>query len=306
MWFPIKAENLTDEFELSSSFRKTSLRDTPFTSKVAASDTLGESDNVDQTPRVGSPRQAWNILKLFRRREARSPAGALSKLAGGLRKIRIANRMIAPREVVDHRAFMNCQLSRIDPDAHRIVYVGELTPCCGAVEFLSTAISWAEANPLVTVEIMWFGEGDILGVLQAQPAPSNMNQKFARIPSANRLATAFAQSGLLVVPNLAGVRHSWIAEAMSAGLPVLGSVCDAHVRAFVVHDENGWLFDPRRGQQMATALNAALTATPERLDEMREVARARVRLMHNEPSGEVANRTTRETLTRSLADNATA
>jgi glycosyltransferase involved in cell wall biosynthesis len=214
--------------------------------------------------------------------------------------------MIAPREVVDHRAFMNCQLSRMDPDAHRIVYVGELTPCCGAAEFLSTAISWAEANPLVTVEILWFGEGDILGVLQAQPAPANLNQKFARIPSSNRLATAFAQCGLLVMPNLTDIRQSWIAEAMSAGLPVLGSVCDAQVRALVVQNENGWLFDPRREKQLWTALNAALTATPEQLDKMREVARARIARVHHEPSGEVVNRATREKLTRSLADNAAA
>jgi glycosyltransferase involved in cell wall biosynthesis len=306
MWFPIKAENLTDEFKSSSSSRTTSLRDTPFTSKVAVSDMIGAADESDQMHGAGGPGPARNTLTFFGRRDSRPQTGLFSKLARVLRKIRLTNGMIAQREVVDHRAFLNCQLSRIDPDAHRIVYVGELTPCCGAAEFLSTAISWAEANPLVTVEIMWFGEGDILGVLQAQPAPANLNQKFARIPSSNRLATAFAQCGLLVVPNLTEVGQSWIAEALAAGLPVLGSVCDAGVRALVVQNENGWLFDPRGKKQMLTALNAALTTPPERLDQMREVARARVGLLQNEPSGEFVNRTGREKLTRPLADNAPA
>jgi hypothetical protein len=201
---------------------------------------------------------------------------------------------------------MNCRLTRTGPDAHRIVYVGELTPRGGAAEFLSSTIAWAEANLEAQVEIMWLGEGDLLGVLRAQPAPTNLSQTFARIPSSNGLATLLERCGLFVMPGLTDLRHCWITEAMAAGLPVLGSVRDTQVRALVVQNESGWLFDPLREKEMSAALNAALTATPTRLDEMRAAARARIKVLHDEPPGETVNRTTRDTITRTLTYKAPA
>jgi len=290
MSFPIKAANLATAFEASSQPENTSVRESMLGSRPAGSDTPRNERFIGRTPGSGGLRVIWQLIR--RTRNARGGA--------------------SPRHAVtlpvsaDHRAFMNCQLSRTDSDAHRIAYVGELTPRGGAAEFLSTAIDWAEANPEVLVEIMWLGEGDLLGILQAQPTPANLSQTFARIPSSNRLATMLARCGLLVIPTLTDLQFCWITEAMAAGLPVLGSTRYVQVRALVVQNETGWLFDPLREREMFAALNAALTATPAQLDEMRAAARARIRVLHDEPPGGSVNRTVHENVTRALADKAPA
>jgi glycosyltransferase involved in cell wall biosynthesis len=202
--------------------------------------------------------------------------------------------------------FMGCPLTRSEPDAHRIVHIGELTPRAGVAEFLSCAVAWAHSHPDMPIDITWLGEGDLLGVLRAQPVPANLTQTFARIPPSDRLAVHLGRCGLLAAPGLADSRLGWVAEAMAAGLPVLGSVRDPRVRALVAQGQSGWLFDPLRDSEMSAALTAAMSATAGRLDEMREAARARVSLLPAEPPGETVEGLAAAAFRYSLADNASA
>jgi glycosyltransferase involved in cell wall biosynthesis len=302
MSFPIKAENLATAFEPLSQPENTSVRGSLFGSEMDVSETPRNERHNGRKPGIAGLRTARTLWQLIRRRR-KSNDGTLPRVLG---TPRATARVVTSRESAAHRVFMNCQLSRTDPDAHRIAYVGELAPRGGGAEFLSSAIAWAEANPEAQVEIVWLGEGDLLGVLQAQPAPANLSQTFARIPSSDGLAVLLERCGLLVMPSLTDLRNCWITEAMAAGLPVLGSVRDTRVCALVVQNESGWLFDPRRAKHMSAALSAALTATPARLDEMRAAARSRIRVLHNEPPGESADRTVRENVTRKLAYKAPA
>jgi glycosyltransferase involved in cell wall biosynthesis len=298
MSFPIKAENLATAFETSSQPENTSVRESLFGSEMDASETPRTDRHNGRKSGIagfGTVRAIWQLI----RRRRRASDGTSPRALG-------TPRVVTSWDSAAHRVFINCQLSRTDPDAHRIAYVGELVPGGGGAEFLSSAIAWAETHPDVQVEIVWLGEGDLLGVLQAQPAPANLSQTFARIPSSNGLATVLQQCGLLVIPSLTDLRHCWITQAMAAGLPVLGSVRDTRVRALVVQNESGWLFDPRRAKQMSAALNAALRATPARLDEMRAAARSRIKALHNEPPGESVNRTVRENAKRNLTSKAAA
>jgi len=257
---------------------------------VIGSELFG-TEQLGQEPAVGNPRKEHSIWKLIRRHRSLSVhAGALPHLIWNRRQMRLRKWGVVPPDTIDHQPFMNCQLARTEPDAHRIAYAGELTPRGGVAEFLSTAIAWADANPVVLVEIIWLGEGDLLGVLQAQPAPANLRQTFASIPTCDVLATLFGRCGIFVIPSLSNLQFNWITAAMAAGLPVLGSVHDNYVRAAVVQNKNGWLFDPFREEEMSTALNTALTATPAQLNEMREAAREQSKLMLRELPQESVNR----------------
>jgi glycosyltransferase involved in cell wall biosynthesis len=183
----------------------------------------------------------------------------------------------------ERSAFIDCPLFRSETDSRRIVYVGELTPRSGVLDFLSCAVNWADANPTVPVDILWVGDGDLRGILQAQPTPGNLRQSFDQIPDASGLSAIFARCGLMVVPYLADLPFSWLPEAMAAGLPVLGSLRGSAVRRLVTSEITGWLFDPARDEDIARAFSLALTATTEQLNTMRTAARARVKAAFNEP-----------------------
>ena len=174
-------------------------------------------------------------------------------------------------------AFLECGLTRLGPEAHRLVYAGDLSPQSGAADLLIAVAAWAEQHPGRPVEIWWIGEGDLAGVLSAQPLPSTVVQRFLGRLDPPEAASAFGQCGLLVVPSSADDTPSRVPEAFAAGLPVLGSRRNRRVRQFVREDVNGWLFDPLQPADMVQALCRALDSSPEQLDEMREAARARVR-----------------------------
>lgn len=170
-------------------------------------------------------------------------------------------------------AFLACGGTRLGPQAHRLIYAGDLSPEYGAAD-LSIALSkWAEQNPEKAVEIWWVGEGDLAGVLAAQPLPRNVSQRFLARPEALGMASAFAQCGLLVVPSLVDDKQSPVLEALAAGLPVLGSRHNRLVRQLIQDGVNGWLFDPLQPADMLRVLSSALNSPVEQLDKMRDKTR---------------------------------
>ena len=78
----------------------------------------------------------------------------------------------------DFETFLACPRVRPGPAAHRLACVGDLSPHSGAVDLLIGLAAWAERHPDRQAEIWWLGEGDLAGVLEAQPLPDNMTQRF--------------------------------------------------------------------------------------------------------------------------------
>lgn len=228
---------------------------------------------------------------------------AAPDIVGALAQLGISpSRVATLGEPLDVTPFILCPRTRAGGDAHKLIYAGELSPRSGVADFLRSAIAWAERQPSAALDICWLGQGDLQGVLRAQVLPPNLNQTFAEIPDRAGLAAIFARCGILVVPSLSHVRAPYIAEAMTAGLPVLGSVRSAPVRGLVAQDETGWLFDPLAPGQIGSALDAALGTSPARLDEMRAAARARIRSLYTERLGEGVDQTLRALL-RNAAPN---
>ena len=172
--------------------------------------------------------------------------------------------------------FARFPASRPAADAHRVAYAGQLSPSSGVADFLLCAAAWAERNPGRRLELCWIGEGSLRGVLMAQPLPANLVQEFTGALAPADVAERFGRSGLLVLPNLSRSWPPFLAEAMTAGLVVLGSSRNPAVRSMVVPGQTGWLFDPFSAKGMLDVLDTALTATPVQLDAMRAAARVRV------------------------------
>ncbi len=179
--------------------------------------------------------------------------------------------------------FLGCEPARQAPAAHRLVHAGDLSPQSGAADLLACVAACAEQQPGRPIEVWWAGEGDLAGVLAAQPLPCNVSQRFLGRLDAAGLAGAFGQCGLLVVPSCADDGSCMvdgrplISCGMAAGLPVLGSQRSRAVRQLVREGVTGWLFDPVRPADMMRAINRALDTPAGQLDAMRGSARALVR-----------------------------
>ncbi len=182
---------------------------------------------------------------------------------------------IPPGQIIE--PYAACPQARPDPAARRLACVGELSPQSGVADLLIGLAAWGEQHPDRPVEIWWIGEGDLAGVLEAQPLPDNVSQRFLGALSPVNIAAAFAQCGLLAVPSLGDDRDTLIPEALASGLLVLGSRRSRRARQFVREGVTGWLFDPLRTEDIVRALDRALGNSVEQLDMMREVARAVVR-----------------------------
>ena len=80
---------------------------------------------------------------------------------------------------------------------------------------------------------------------------------------------------MLVLPTLADEWGVVVNEAMSAGLPVLGSVYSQAVEELVEDGHTGWTFAPDRPESLDAALTSALRTSSTDLARMGEAARQR-------------------------------
>lgn len=174
----------------------------------------------------------------------------------------------------DLESFFACRRMRSDTEARRLVFVGDLTPGTGAADLLINVIAWAEQNPTQPVQIWWAGDGDLAGVLDAQPLPPGVSQRFMGQLEPREMAAAFAQCGLLIVPSFNNDRRAPVLEGLAAGLPVLGSQLNRRVLHLVRDDVNGWLFNPLEPDGLAQALNRAMSIPLGALEQMRDHAQA--------------------------------
>lgn len=203
--------------------------------------------------------------------EGGAVAHAMEQLAGSI------GRVFAVAMPFDLEPFLDCGQARPAPDAYRMVHAGDLSPQSGAADLLAGVAACAEQQPRRAMEIWWAGDGDLAGVLAAQPLPPNLSQRFLGRLDGPGLARAFGQCGLLVAPSLADNKQAQVAQGMAAGLPVLGSMRSRIVRQLVREGVNGWLFDPLRPANVVQAVQRALDVPAAQLDLMREQARALVR-----------------------------
>lgn len=199
-------------------------------------------------------------------------------LASAVMKLGVpAPRIVSLSGPVDLALFNQPPRARADKDTCRIVHVGDLEPEAGVAELLPCVVAWADRNPDRQVELWWSGEGCLRGVLEAQPLPTNVSQRFQGMASRGQLASMFRDCDLLAVPALSDSWTDMVSEAMASRLPVLGSSRSRAVVETVVDGVTGWVFDPFEAGAMAGAVDAALNASPQEREHMRACAAARFR-----------------------------
>ncbi len=186
-----------------------------------------------------------------------------------------ASRIVSMCDPGDLALFSQPPRARNAADAYRIIYVGDLEPEAGVAELLPCVVAWADRNSDRNVELWWSGEGCLRGVLEAQPLPANVSQRFTGRVSREELAPMFLECDLLAVPALSDSWTDVVSEAVAAQLPVLGSSRARMVVELITTGVTGWVFDPFEAGAMARSVDLALGALPQELEDMRAGAAAR-------------------------------
>ena len=158
--------------------------------------------------------------------------------------------------------------------ASRLLYVGQLVERKGLLPFLKVLSRWALLHSSRGIDFVFAGDGPLRDCLQAFAVPPNVTVSFLGNISYEELPGVYSQADVFVLPTLADTWGVVVNEAMAAGVPILGSVYSQAVSELVQDGSNGWTFRPDVPEEMFHALDRALHAPADKLQTMRECARA--------------------------------
>ena len=172
---------------------------------------------------------------------------------------------------------------------HRLLFVGLLVERKGLVPFLETLRLWGERHPADRVEFRLAGDGPQREALERMEMPSNIKLRFLGSVPYDQLPALYSESDVSVLPTFADEWGVVVNEAMSAGLPVLGSLHSQAVEELVTDDETGWTFYPDNSESVYAALDRALGTSSDRRISMGAAARNRaLQLTPAEIAGRIA------------------
>ncbi|MDJ0378002.1 glycosyltransferase [Cryobacterium sp. PH31-L1] len=151
--------------------------------------------------------------------------------------------------------------------ANRILFVGRVTGE-KQIDVLLQAAALLPANLDAQIEIV--GGGDQRRNLEhlADTLGIRSRVTFTGYVTDDELRAAYSRATVFAMPSVAELQSIATMEAMASGLPIVAA--DAMALPHLVHDEaNGYLFKPSDAQDLADKLTVVLTASPERLEELK-------------------------------------
>jgi len=161
----------------------------------------------------------------------------------------------------------------------RLLYVGQLIERKGIVPFAEALGRWGRRHTDRRVALRLVGDGPQAADLARLPLPGNVRVELAGSLPYARMVEAYAKADVFVFPTLADVWGLVVNEAMTAGLPVLGSAYSQAVEELVEDGVSGWRFEPDRPGTLDTALDRVLALDPVERRRMGARAREAVRFL---------------------------
>lgn len=158
----------------------------------------------------------------------------------------------------------------------RLLYCGRLDPCKGVRAFCERLDTWCSSHTHAKVhfEVVGSGpEGDVIRCLKTSP---NLTVSVLPRMDQSSLACRYHAADIFVLPTLGDEWAVVVNEAMSAGLPVLGSIYSQAVTELIEEGCSGWIFDPLDERSTFSALDRALTSTSAKLCTMSKSAAERI------------------------------
>ncbi len=134
---------------------------------------------------------------------------------------------------------------RTSPDGRlRLLYAGRLLGLKGVTPFLAALARCLAAAPERQVRMTFLGDGPEKEALARIALPANLSVVLRREVPYEEMPVAYAGNDVLVLPTFGDTWGQVVAEAMSFGLPVLGSRRSQAAEELLDEGVSGWLFDP--------------------------------------------------------------
>lgn len=164
--------------------------------------------------------------------------------------------------------------------AARLVVVGRLVEQKGHLLLIEAARTVKARGH--NFKLMILGDGPLRGELMEAVDRYSLGDQieFTGSVSTDRLYDEIRNARALVLPSFAEGLPMAIMEAMALHRPVISTFI-AGIPELVVSEENGWLIPAGSIDDLADAMQHALTTPLERLNEMGEHAFERVRKLHS-------------------------
>jgi glycosyltransferase involved in cell wall biosynthesis len=217
--------------------------------------------------------------RLFRHTVLPLADAVLVNGAGGERYIRSfgvpTNKIFRVPYTVDTRLFAKVPLSRESAASRRLLFSGQLIVRKGLLPLLSALNQWTSEHPERPVELWIVGDGPERRTVEGRALSRGLTVRLVGNVPYRELPQYYARCGILAFPTLADEWGVVVNEAMTSGMPVLGSVYSQAVEELVEDGVTGWTFRPDRREEMYRAIDRALTVPEGRLLRMRACARHR-------------------------------
>lgn len=192
----------------------------------------------------------------------------------------------------DNQAFAHPS-HRVRSENLCLLYTGQLVERKGLSPFVASLAQWCHAYPQRSVFLSVVGSGDQFDQIRKMELPPNLQVEFKGSVQFNDLPRHYHAADLYVYPTLADEWGLVVNEALSAGLPVLGSRYSQAVEELVQEGVTGWLFTPTDPADTYAAINRALSAV-DSLDAMSSHAVAAVKELTQQQIAARMGRTVQE------------
>ncbi|MBV8663675.1 MAG: glycosyltransferase family 4 protein [Hyphomicrobiales bacterium] len=235
--------------------------------------------------------KGWGVFRQLLRKFILSVAdGVICNGSSGARYISSfgvpIDRIFVVNQPVDVELFAGLPAVRAEPAARRLLFSGRLIPIKAVLELQAACVRWSAANPTQTLELIWLGDGELRGQLEATQVPPNFKQTFCGTKQYDELREIYGSAGALVLPSLLDEWGLVVNEAMTSGVIVLGSIYSQAAVEMVSDGLTGWLVDPLRPETIERALDRLFETPLATLDAMRSAARERGMMITPERAAE--------------------
>lgn len=152
-------------------------------------------------------------------------------------------------------------------ESKKVLFTGQLIQRKGIAEMIQALNVWSTENPDKHIELTLAGDGPEMDHFKVLKTANIRLKLLGNIPY-SELKKRYEQADYYLFPTLADEWGVVVNEALSSGVPVIGSIYSQAVEELIQEGVNGWLFKPDKTRSFVGALDKAFSSSEEKLEEM--------------------------------------